>query len=40
MVNKEEMSGPLGLGLDGITSRRGGRGLRGGGGVLSCDGSL
>ena len=41
MVSKEEISGPLGFGLDcGMTSLRGGRGLRGGGGVLSCDGSL
>jgi len=40
VVNKEEISGPLGFGLDAITSRLGGRGLRGGGGVLSCEGSL
>lgn len=42
VVNSEEKSGPLGfgLGLDTIDSRLGGRGLRGGGGVLSLDGSL
>ena len=43
MVRREEISGPLGLGFDGgITSLLGGRGLPrgGGGGVLSCEGSL
>jgi len=40
VVNNEDISGPFGFGFDGMGSLLGGSGRRGGGGVLSLDGSL